>query len=105
MAQQGTAGGSSLAAFLPIILMFGVIYFLMWRPQIKARKTHEKVLAGLKKGDKILTRGGIYGKIVDISGKEKNKLIIDVGGNTRLTVARSYIAGLAESAPQIPEGK
>ncbi len=103
-AQDGAApAGGGFAAFLPIIVMFGILYFLIWRPQMKQRKAHTKTLEELKKGDRILTRGGIYGKIVEITGKNNNKLILDVGGNTKITVARAYVAGLAESAPEKPE--
>ncbi|MFQ6610386.1 MAG: preprotein translocase subunit YajC [Fidelibacterota bacterium] len=100
-ADQAPAG-SGIGAFLPIILMFAILYFLIFRPQMKQRKVHAKTLEELKKGDKILTRGGIYGKIVEVTGKNNNKLIIDVGGNTKITVARAYVAGLAETAPDKP---
>jgi len=97
--------GSGIGAFLPIILMFGILYFIIFRPQMKQRKVHAKTLEELKKGDKSLTRGGIYGKIVEVTGKDNNKLVVDVGGNTKLTIARAYIAGLAETAPEKPEGE
>ena len=69
--------GSGIAAFLPFILMGLIIYFLIIRPQSKQRKRHDTTIAGLKKGDKILTRGGLYGKIVNFQGKNDNKVTID----------------------------
>ena len=51
----------------------------------------------IKKGDKILTRGGLYGKIVNFQGKNDNKIVIDAGSGVKLNVARSYIAGLANN--------
>jgi preprotein translocase subunit YajC len=98
-----TTTGGGIAAFLPIIVMFGILYFLIWRPQMKQKKVHASTLKELKKGDSVLTRGGIYGKIVEVTGKNNNKLIIDVGNKVKITVARSYVAGLADNAPENPE--
>ena len=102
-ADQVAPSGSGLAAFLPFVLMFAILYFVLWRPQMKQRKAHAKTLEELKKGDKILTRGGIYGKIVDVTGKNGSRLIVDVGGNLKITVSRTYVAGLADTAPENPE--
>ncbi|MEN9775722.1 MAG: preprotein translocase subunit YajC [Pseudomonadota bacterium] len=63
------AGGSAegqLIGFLPIILMFVVLYFLMIRPQMKRTKEHRNMLAALKKGDEVVTAGGIVGKITKV---------------------------------------
>tara|TARA_B100000959_G_C14472571_1_gene415730 strand:- start:92 stop:367 length:276 start_codon:yes stop_codon:yes gene_type:complete len=80
---------------LPIfILMFVVIYFLMIRPQSVQRKQHQSLLDNLKKGDKVITRGGISGKIVDIIGKNKEKLLINVSNSTNITVLKSYIISI-----------
>ena len=77
---------------LPIfILMFVVIYFLMIRPQSIQRKQHQSLLENLKKGDKVITRGGISGRIVQIIGKNKEKLIISISNTTNITVLKSYI--------------
>ena len=90
--------GSGIAAFLPLILMGLIIYFLIIRPQSKQRKQHDTTIAGLKKGDKILTRGGLYGKIVNFQGKNDNKVTIDEGSGVKLNITRSYIAGLASNS-------
>ncbi len=103
-AQGGASPTSGLAGFLPIILIVAIFYLLIWRPQSKQRKQHAQKLAELKKGDSILTRGGIYGKISGFQGKDDNKVVIDVGGNVKLTISRAYIAGPADSAPETPEG-
>ena len=90
--------GSGRAAFLPFILMGLIIYFLIIRPQSKQRKQHDSTIAGLKKGDKILTRGGLYGKIVNFQGENDNKVTIDAGSGVKLNISRSYIAGLASNS-------
>ena len=93
---QGTSNpGSGILAFLPIILIGLIFYMLILRPQSKKRKQHETALADLKKGDKIITRGGLYGKIVNFQGKDNCKVTIDAGSGIKLNIARSYIAGLA----------
>jgi preprotein translocase subunit YajC len=92
------SAGSGIAAFLPFILMGLIIYFLIIRPQSKQRKQHDSTIAELKKGDKILTRGGLYGKIVNFQGKNDNKVTIDAGSGVKLNISRSYIAGLASNS-------
>jgi preprotein translocase subunit YajC len=94
-AQANGQTGSGIAAFLPIILIGLIFYLLILRPQSKQRKQQADSLSQLKKGDKILTRGGIYGKIVSFQGKNDNKVTIDVGSSIKLNIARSYIAGPA----------
>ena len=90
-AQQG--GG--IAAFLPFILIMFIIYFLMIRPQTKRQKEKDEMRKNIKKGDKIITMGGIYGTVQGI--KEKNrKAVIKVDNNTNITVNMTAIAGLAE---------
>ena len=82
---------------LPIfILMFVIIYFLMIRPQSMQQKNHQKLLDELKIGDKVITRGGIVGKIIDIIGKNKDKLIIESSNGTKMTIIRSYIISIDE---------
>ncbi len=80
---------------LPIfLLMFVVIYFLMIRPQSIQQKNHQNMLSNLKKGDKILTRGGIIGKIIDFQGKNNNIVVLKVDDNTNITVLKSYISSI-----------
>ena len=80
---------------LPIfLLMFVVIYFLMIRPQSIQQKNHQNMLSNLKKGDKILTRGGIIGKIIDFQGKNNNIIVLKVDENTKITVLKSYISSI-----------
>ena len=95
-AQDIATPGSGLAAFLPFILIGIIFYFLILRPQSKQKKDHELLLANLKPGDKILTRGGIYGKIINFQGKNNHKIIIDVGSGVKINIARSYIISLSE---------
>ena len=96
-AQNSGQPGSGIFAFLPIILIGLIFYLLILRPQSKQRKQHETALSELKKGDKIITRGGLYGKIVNFQGKNDTKVTIDAGSGVKLNVARSYIVGLSNN--------
>ena len=93
-AQSANQDVNTFAAFLPIILIGIVFYVLILRPQSKQRKDHENIIENLKKGDNIITRGGLYGKIVNFQGKNNNKVVIDVGSGLKLNIMRSHISGL-----------
>tara|TARA_B100001750_G_C14867079_1_gene283835 strand:- start:26 stop:301 length:276 start_codon:yes stop_codon:yes gene_type:complete len=81
---------------LPIfILMFAIIYFLMIRPQSQQQKNHQTMLSNLKKGDRVITRGGILGNIIDFKGKDNNLIVLDVG-NSKITILKTYIVSLSE---------
>ena len=103
------AGGGSTFFIIQIILIIGIFYFLMIRPQQKQRKKHEETLLGLKKGDDIVTVGGIVGKVVHIKegvkdGSAKATLSDHVtiqSAESRMIVERGRIAriGSTETAP------
>ena len=95
LAQSNGQPASGILGFLPIILIGFIFYLFILRPQFKQRKQHENTLSELKKGDKIITRGGLYGKIVNFQGKNDSKVIIDAGSGVKLNISRSYIASLA----------
>jgi preprotein translocase subunit YajC len=83
---------SMLQSMLPLIIIFAIFYFLIIRPQQKKAKEHKAVLEGLKKGDRVLTNGGIYGEVYALT-PEVVTLVISEG--VKIKVARGYIAGLA----------
>lgn len=91
---QGGAGGgnSMLTFFLPIVLMFVIIYFFMIRPQQKRQKQHQHMLTSLKKGDRVVTNGGMYGVIWGIDEKD-NKVVLKFGEELKIEFLRSAIAG------------
>ena len=79
---------------LPIyLLIFAIIYFIMIRPQARQQKEHTTMLGSLKKGDKVITRGGIIGTIQNIKGKNQDILEIDVN-NTKIDVLKTHITSL-----------
>ena len=99
-AAAAPAGMASLAQFVPLILIFVVFYFLLIRPQQKKAKEHQNYLANLKKGDKVITGGGIYGQIAGITD---NVVTLEIAENVRIKVSRSAIGGsVSEAEKQAP---
>ena len=95
-AQTTGIPGGGFAPLLPFLLIGVIFYFLIIRPQSKQKKQHDTMLSDLTKGDKILTRGGLYGKVVNFQGKNNEKITIDIGSGIKVNIARTYIAGLAD---------
>ncbi|MBL7933856.1 MAG: preprotein translocase subunit YajC [Bacteroidia bacterium] len=86
--QQGQGGG--IMSFLPLIAIVVVFYFFMIRPQMKKAKDQKKYIEGLKKGDKILTIGGIYGKIVEV--RDDATIIMEVEDGTKLKISKNAVS-------------
>jgi len=87
---SGTSGGG-FAAFVPLLLMVVIFYFLLIRPQQKKQKEHRSMLAGLQKGDVIVTQGGLQGKVV---GLTDTVATIEIAERVRVKIQRGYIAAL-----------
>ncbi|MDX1332521.1 MAG: preprotein translocase subunit YajC [Robiginitalea sp.] len=79
-----------LGQFLPLLLIFAVAYFFMIRPQMKRQKEEKKFAEALKKGDKIITKSGLHGKVVDLNDKDFSCIIETMAG--RLKFDRSAIS-------------
>lgn len=86
----GAGGPQGIMGFLPLILIFVVFYFLLIRPQQKKAKDHQAFIANLKKGDEVLTSGGIQGKITGLTDRVAT---LEIADNVRVKVARPYILG------------
>ena len=78
--------------FVPLIAMPAIFYFLLIRPQQKRAKQHKAMLEALKKGDQVLTTGGLVGRIVDIDG---DILSLDLGSTT-VSVGRAYVVSVMD---------
>ena len=87
-------GNSGTIFFIQMAVIFAIFYFLLLRPQAKERQRHDKMLKELKKGDEIITNGGIIGRVVHV---EENRLTVKTGDNTRLTVDRTRVAAVLEN--------
>ncbi|MCK5679424.1 preprotein translocase subunit YajC [bacterium] len=97
MSQGGIAdaagGMEGMKSFIPLILMFVIFYFLLIRPQQKRQKEHKALLGNLKRGDTVVTSGGILGKITNVSEKY---ITIEVAEKVRIKVARGQIMTIAD---------
>ena len=94
-----------LAGLTPLIMMVGVfalMWFLMIRPQRKEEKKRKEMLAALKKGDAVVTNGGILGSIANI---KEDTVVLKVGDGTRLEVLRSAVTAVRNPAPAEPKAK
>jgi preprotein translocase subunit YajC len=91
---EGAAGGSPLSMLLPFVLIFGVFYFIVIMPAKKQQKKKDAMIAGLKKGDRIVTNGGIHGTVSTV---EEQNLLVKVSENTKIRISKSAVAGLVGS--------
>jgi preprotein translocase subunit YajC len=94
------AGGldSQLMSFLPLILIFVVFYFLLIRPQQKRMKQHKEMLGAIRRGDRIVTNGGIIGLVTKVVNQDEVQL--EIADNVRVRVMRSMISSvLAKTEP------
>jgi preprotein translocase subunit YajC len=89
-APSGQAGGGLSVLLFQVALIFGIFYFLIIRPQRRQKEQHEKLLAGLQKGDQIVTSGGIVGEVVHL---KENEVTIR-SGESKLVVLRPNIANV-----------
>ena len=96
---QGAGGGfGGLESLLPLILIFVVFYFLLIRPQQKKQKQHREMLAALRRGDRVVTAGGIIGQIMRVSDSE---LTLEIAPDVKVKVARGMISDvLAKTEPK-----
>lgn len=91
---SGESGGSPLVAVLPFVLIFVFFYFLILRPQRKQSKEREELLGSLKRGDDVITSGGIYGKIVNV---DEDILTLEIAKGINIKISRSGIAGKVDT--------
>jgi preprotein translocase subunit YajC len=91
-----------MGAMQPIVMMlvmFAIFYFILIRPQMKRQKEHQATLAKLTKGDEVITRGGLIGKITGVS--DDGVLVLELQEKVRVRVPRAYVEGKWEG--KVPE--
>jgi preprotein translocase subunit YajC len=97
---EGAGGASSLISFFPFIAIIAIFYFLIIRPQNKKQKDTQKMLGALKKGDKVVTIGGIHGTISSIDGTD---VIVKVDDNTKIKFLRSAVSNVLNAREEKTE--
>ena len=94
----GPAQGGGLMTFAPLIAIVGIFYFLLIRPQQKQAKEHARMVNELKRGDRILTQGGIYGTVQAVKGKV---LEVKISEETKVLIAKSFVTQVIQGDPAV----
>jgi preprotein translocase subunit YajC len=89
-AQAAPGAGGAIASFIPLILIFAIMYFLLIRPQQKRVKEHAKMVEALRRGDQIVTQGGVIGKVSKV--KDDGEIEVEIADGVRIRVVKSTVA-------------
>jgi preprotein translocase subunit YajC len=96
-AQTGqTGGGDFLITFAPLVMIFAIMYFLILRPQQQRMKAHRELVANVKRGDTVITQGGIIGKVSRVV--DDGEVQVEIADNVRVRIVRSMIAEVKTKA-------
>ncbi len=98
---QEAGGLGAFGSFVPLILIFVIMYFLLIRPQQKKVKDHRKMVESLRRGDQVVTQGGLIGKVTKV--KEENELEVEIAQGVKARVVRSTIAQVLSKAEPVKE--
>jgi preprotein translocase subunit YajC len=85
----GEGGPSLFTSFIPILLIFVIFYFLLIRPQQKKQKQHQQLIQAVKKGDRIVTNGGVYGTVADV---KEHVIVLRIAENVKIELVKNSIA-------------
>ena len=94
---QPAGGASALMQFLPLVIIFVIFYFLLIRPQQKRQKEHQSLLDALKKGDKVITSGGIYGLVEAVT---EHTVTLKIAENVKVKFGKGNIATVRSAADE-----
>jgi preprotein translocase subunit YajC len=86
----GAPGGDFLLQLMPILLMFVIFYFLLFRPQQQKLKAHREMISNLRRGDTVVTQGGIIGKVTKVV--DDRELEVEIAPNTRVRIVRGMVS-------------
>jgi preprotein translocase subunit YajC len=81
--------GNAIAQFVPLILIFAIMYFLLIRPQQKKMKQHQSMVAGLRRGDQVVTQGGVIGKVVKV--KDDREIEVEIAEGVKVRVIKATV--------------
>lgn len=102
-AQAADSGGGGIEAFLPLILIFVVFYFLLIRPQQKKAKEHKAMLGAIRRGDKVVTGGGIFGTVTKVI--DDKEVTVEIADGVKVKVQRGLIASVMAKTEPVKGGK
>ncbi len=89
-AQAAGGAGSAFGTFIPLILIFGIMYFLLIRPQQKKVKEHQAMIAAVRRGDQVVTQGGIVGKVTKV--RDDGEIEVEIASGVNVRVVRQTLA-------------
>ncbi|MGB3146789.1 MAG: preprotein translocase subunit YajC [Paracoccaceae bacterium] len=89
-AADGAGGGAAIAQFIPLILIFAIMYFLLIRPQQKKLKDHQATVAALRRGDQVVTGGGVLGKVTKVI--DDQTLEVEIADGVKIKVVKSTVS-------------
>ena len=91
---QAAPSGGGLGQFLPIVLLFLGMWFLIIAPQRKRQKAHDKMLSEIKKGDEIVTTGGLFGTVTRV---KDDRFVVEIADNTRIELGKGFVSSKIEA--------
>ena len=100
-AQAGGGGGDMIGFLLPLVAMIGIFYFLVMRPQQKRMKDHQAMLNAVRRGDKVVTNGGIVGTVTKVYTEER-ELQIEIAENVRVKVKQDMLSSVVSKTEPVP---
>jgi len=102
-AQAGGNGGSGFEALLPLVLIFVVFYFLLIRPQQKKQKQHKEMLGAIRRGDRVVTGGGIVGTVTKVI--DDKELAVEITDGVKVRVQRALVASVISKTEPVSGAK
>ena len=99
----GGTGGGGFEAFLPLILIFIVFYFLLIRPQQKKMKAHKAMLGAIRRGDKVVTGGGIFGTVTKVL--DDDDVTVEIADGVKVRVQRSLVSAVMSKTEPVSGDK
>ena len=102
-AQAGGEGGSGFEALLPLVLIFVVFYFLLIRPQQKKQKQHKEMLGAIRRGDRVVTGGGIVGTVTKVI--DDKELAVEITDGVKVRVQRALVASVISKTEPVSGAK
>ncbi|MCL4765075.1 MAG: preprotein translocase subunit YajC [Hyphomicrobiaceae bacterium] len=101
---QGIPGGGSdfMLQLVPILLMFVIFYFLLFRPQQQRAKQHREMVSSIRRGDTVVTSGGIIGKVTKV--RDDNEIEVEIADQTRVRVVKATVAEVRAKGEPVKEG-
>ena len=86
-----------------VVPMFAIVYFLLWRPQSQRQKQLRQLIEGLRRGDTVVTAGGILGKVVKASAKEDPEILVEIADNVQVKVLKSTLSDVRAKSAEAKE--